>query len=85
MLKRFLMATTYAVLGVIATTQIAHADFDPSSDELSIGTFIVAVAVMVFFSIAYAIASFLGINRPEEVDFPDHAHDHRYAHQHDEH
>jgi hypothetical protein len=85
MLKRLLMALPYVILGVIASTQVAHADFDPSRDELAIGTFFVALGLMVFFTIAYAIASFLGINKPGDVEIPDHAHDHRYAHQHHDH
>jgi len=85
MLKRLLMAVPQAALGVLASTQLAHADFNPTSDELSLGTFLVAVAAMVLITIAYGVVSFLGINRPEEPDFPDHAHDHRYAHQHNEH
>ncbi len=86
MLKRILLALPYVVLGVIASTQMAMASFDPTRDELSIGTFFVALGLMVFLTIVYAIVAFLGINKPGEVYIPDHAHDHRYAHlHHDEH
>ena len=40
MLKRLSMALTFAVLGVIASTGSAMAAFDPTKDELSLGTFI---------------------------------------------
>jgi len=82
MLKRILLALPFVALGFYGTTGSALAAFDPSSDELSIGTFVVAVALMVFLGIVYAIVSYFGINRPEEVDIPDHAHDHRYAGHH---
>ena len=86
MLKRLLMALPYVVLGVFASTQVALASFNPTRDERSIGTLLVALGLMVFLTIVYATASFLGINKPGEVYIPDHAHDFRYAHQHhDEH
>jgi hypothetical protein len=86
MLKRLLMALPYVALGVLATTQAAFADFDPTSDELSIGTFIFAVALMALITIIYAVVNIFGLNRPGNPDIPDHAHDFRYAHQHhDEH
>ena len=86
MLKRLLMALPYVVLGAIATTQGAFAAFDPTSDELSIGAFLVAIGLMVFLTIVYFLVNFLGINHPGNPTIPDHAHDFRYAHQHhDEH
>ena len=85
MLKRLLMALPYVVLGAIATSQVAHADFNPSDTELSIGTFVLVIVLMAFLTVVYAIASYFRINRPDEVEIPDHAHDHRYAHQHSEH
>lgn len=83
--KRLLMALPYVILGLVATTQGAHAAFDPTRDELALGTLALAGGLMVFFSIVYVIASYLGINKPGEVEIPDHAHDHRYAHQHHDH
>ena len=82
MIKRIAMALPFVVLGVLASTGTAMAAFDPTSDELSIGTFVVAIALMVFLGIVYAIATAAGINKPEEVEIPDHAHDHRYAGHH---
>jgi hypothetical protein len=82
MLKRFLFAIPYVVLGLFATTGNAFAAFDPTSDELSLLTLAVSGVLLAFLSIVYAIATYLGINKPEEVEIPDHAHDHRYAGHH---
>jgi hypothetical protein len=82
MLKRLARALPLAVLGVIATTQGAFAAFDPTRDELGIGTFLVALGLMIFLALAYGLVDILGINKPEEVEIPDHAHDHRYAGHH---
>lgn len=82
MLKRLLMALPFAILGVVATTGSAMAAFDPAKDDLSLGTFIVAVCLMVFLALVYGIVEIFGINKPEDVEIPDHAHDHRYAGHH---
>jgi hypothetical protein len=82
MLKRLARALPLAVLGVIASTQSVWADFNPTRDELGIGTFLVALGLMIFLALAYATADILGINKPEEVEIPDDADDHRYAGHH---
>jgi Na+/H+-dicarboxylate symporter len=82
MLKHLFRAIPLALLGVFAVTGSAMAAFDPTSDELSIGAFVVAVCLMVFLALVYGAVDVLGINKPEEVDIPDHAHDHRYAGHH---
>ena len=82
MLKHFLRALPLAVLALFAATGSAMAAFDPTSDELSIGAFVVAICLMVFLALVYGAVEILGINKPEEVEIPDHAHDHRYAGHH---
>ena len=82
MLKRLSMALTFAVLGVIASTGSAMAAFDPTKDELSLGTFIFAICAMAVLALIYGAIEILGINKSEEVEIPDHAHDHRYAGHH---
>ena len=82
MLKRFFLALPFAVLGVVATTQSAMAAFDPTRDELGIGTLLVALGLMIFLALVYAVVDIAGVNKPEEVEIPDHAHDHRYAGHH---
>jgi hypothetical protein len=82
MLKRLLLSLPFVALGVLASTNSAFAAFDPTHDELSIGTFLVAVGAMVVLATIYAIVSLLGINKPEPVEIPDHAHDFRYAGHH---
>jgi len=82
MLKHLMRALPLAILGVFAVTGSAMAAFDPTSDELSIGTFVVAICVMVFLALVYGAVEVFGINKPTEVEIPDHAHDHRYAGHH---
>ena len=82
MLKRLLFALSFAALGALATTGSAMAAFDPTKDELSLGTFIVAICAMVLLALIYGAVEILGINRPDEVEIPDHAHDHRYGGHH---
>lgn len=82
MLKRLLYALPLAILGLFATTGAAMADFNPSSDELSIGTFFVALGVMFVLLCIYAVKWYFGLDKQEDVDFPDHEHDHRYAGHH---
>jgi hypothetical protein len=82
MLKLFIRALPLAILGVVGTTQSALAAFDPTPDELSIGTFLLALGLMIFLAVVYAVVDILGLNRPGEVEIPDHAHDHRYAGHH---
>lgn len=82
MLSRMLYALPLAALGLLATTGIASADFNPSRDELAIGTFLFALGVMFLMLCIYAVVWYFGLNRPGEVEIPDHAHDHRYADHH---
>jgi hypothetical protein len=82
MLKRTLLALPFVALGVIATTGSAMAAFDPTPDELSVGTFLFAVAAMGVLVLIYGVIWYFDLNHPAEVEIPDHAHDHRYAGHH---
>lgn len=82
-MKRLLFALSFAILGFYGTTGAALAlDFNPTRDEMLIGTFIGSLALMVVIGIIYVIVTFLGLNKMQDVYIPDHAHDHRYAGHH---
>jgi hypothetical protein len=82
MLKRILLALPFVTLAVIASTGSAMAAFDPTPDELSVGTFLFALGAMALLGFIYAVIWYFGLNHPGEVEIPDHAHDHRYAGHH---
>ena len=82
MLKRILLAMPFVALGVIASTGSAMAAFDPTRDELLVGTFLFAVGAMVLLAFIYAAIWYFDLNHPAAVEIPDHAHDHRYAGEH---
>jgi hypothetical protein len=82
MLKRLLFALSFAAIAIAGTTGSAFAAFDPTPDELSIGTFILMIGLLVLLTLIYGVIEVLNLNNPEEVEIPDHAHDHRYAGHH---
>jgi hypothetical protein len=71
-----------AVLGVFAATESAFAAFDPTKDELSVGMLIFVGCMMALLTLIYAVKWYFGLDRQPPVEFPDHAHDHRYAGHH---
>jgi len=82
MLQRILYALPLVALSVLATTGSAMAAFDPTKDELSLGTAIFAAVAMGVLLLIYAVKWYFGLDRQSEVEFPDHAHDHRYSGHH---
>lgn len=82
MLTRILHALPLVALGILASTGSAMAAFEPTRDELTIGAFLVAAGLMVVLAVIYAVVTYFRLNIPEEVEIPDHEHDHRYAGQH---
>jgi hypothetical protein len=79
MLHRFLYSFPLTVIAFLGVTGIASAEFDPTSDELSLITLVVAGGLMAFLLFVYAVIWYFNLNHPGEVEIPDHAHDHRYA------
>jgi hypothetical protein len=82
MLRRVFLALPIALLGVFGTTRLALAEFDPTRDELAVGTFLVAAGVMAVLLLIYAVVWYFDLNHPGDPEIPDHAHDHRYANHH---
>jgi hypothetical protein len=82
MLQRFLLALPFVILGVLGTTGSAMAAFDPAKDDLSLGTAIFAGAMMALLLLIFGAKWYFGLDRQHDVEFPDHAHDHRYAGHH---
>jgi hypothetical protein len=82
LLKRTLLALPFVALGVVASTGSAMAAFDPTPDELSVGTLILVLAAMGLLTLIYGVIWYFDLNHPGEVEIPDHAHDHRYAGHH---
>jgi hypothetical protein len=71
MLQRLLVSLTLAVLGAVATTGSALA-WDPSRDELAVGTFLVVLGLMFLLLVLYGLKVLFGVNRqPENLDIPD--------------
>ena len=82
MLKRTLLALPLVVLGLLASTGSAMAAFDPTRDELAIGTFLVALGFVMLLGLIYAVIWYFDLSHPGNPEIPDHAHDHRYAGEH---
>jgi hypothetical protein len=82
MLQRFLYALPLVVLAAHGASGGAMAAFDPTKDELSLGTAIFAACAMGVLLLIYAVKWYFGLDRQSDVEFPDHAHDHRYANHH---
>ena len=82
MLQRILYALPLVALAAHGATGSAMAAFDPTKDELSLGTAIFAAGAMGVLLLIYAVKWYFGLDRQSEVEFPDHAHDHRYSGHH---
>jgi hypothetical protein len=82
MLMRILLALPLVALGALASTGSAMAAFDPTRDELVIGTFLFALGAMALLALIYGVIWYFDLNHPGEVEIPDHEHDHRYAGEH---
>lgn len=75
MLQRLTFSLGFALSGLLATTAVAWADFNPSRDEKVIGTFVVALGVMLVLALIYAVKWYFGLDRPpEDLEVPDHGH-----------
>ena len=73
MLDRLMVSVSLAFLAVIASTGVAYAASD--REKVAIGTFFVAVGVIVVLSIAYALKRALGLEKPlppEDVHLEEH-------------
>ena len=82
MLQRILYALPLVALGAHGASGGAMAAFDPTKDELSLGTAIFAACAMGVLLLIYAMKWYFGLDKQSDVEFPDHAHDHRYANHH---
>jgi hypothetical protein len=71
MLQRLAFALGFALAGVIATTGSAAAEFDPSRDELMVGTFLVSLGLMALLALVYAVKWYFGLDRQPPIDLPD--------------
>jgi hypothetical protein len=74
MLNRLTVSLSVALLGILASTGAAHAATE--TEEVVIGTFLVAVALIVVLLIAYGLKRAFGLEKlpPPETDAGDHAH-----------
>ena len=64
MVERLAFATSIAALGFLAATRVAGAARSPHLAAVAIGTFLVALGLMLFLSIIYAIKLAAGIEKP---------------------
>jgi hypothetical protein len=71
LLQRMAFALGYAAAGFLATTAGANAAFDPTRDELVIGTFLFALAVMLLLTLIYAVKWYFGLDHQPEIEWPD--------------
>jgi hypothetical protein len=76
MLQRLFVSFVLAALAVTATTGSAFAAFDPTKDELSIGTFVFALVVMFVLLSIYAVKWYFGFDQHANTDAPDSHSDH---------
>ena len=67
---RALTAAGLAISAFIANTAIAGAARSPELTKIAIGTFLVALGLMIFLSIVYAIKVATGIERPLPPEDP---------------
>ncbi|HWO72293.1 MAG TPA: hypothetical protein VNN21_01910 [Dehalococcoidia bacterium] len=75
MLERLAFSLGFALSAFLASAAVASAEFNPSRDEKVIGTFVVALGVMLFLGLIYAVKWYFGLEHaPEEVDMPEHGH-----------
>lgn len=70
MLQRLLFALSFALSGVIATTGIASAAFDPDKEEL-IGITVVVIGIaMGLLTLIYAVKWYFGWDQQPPTDLP---------------
>ena len=71
MLARLTISLTLALLAVSATSGAAFAAFDPSRDELMIGTGAVLIAFLTLLTIIAAIKHAFGLDKMPPAPEPD--------------
>jgi hypothetical protein len=71
LLQRLAFALGYVVCGLLATTTSANAAFDPSREELVIGTFLFALGAMLLLTLIYAVKWYFGLDHQPEIEWPD--------------
>ena len=74
MLGRLTVSLSLALLAVVASTSVAQAASD--TENVAIGTFLVAVGVIVVLSAAYGVKRALGLEKPvpaEDFHLEEHA------------
>ncbi len=78
MLRRLLIAVSFAVSGLIATTGHAFAGFDPNRDELMGITGAVIGIVLATLTLAYAVKWYVGWDQqdPDNQDLHDYLSSH---------
>jgi hypothetical protein len=76
MLQRSFVSFVLAALATVATTGSAFAAFDPTKDELSIGTFVFALVVMFVLLSIYAVKWYFGFDQHANTETPDSHSDH---------
>jgi hypothetical protein len=76
MLQRLFVSFVLAVLSLTATAGSAFAAFDPTKDELSIGTFVFALVAMFVLLCLYAVKWYFGFDQHANTDTPDSHSDH---------
>jgi hypothetical protein len=70
MVPRLLFALSFALSGVIATTGVASAEFDPTRDEL-MGIMVVVVGILLgFLTLVYAVKWYFGWDQQPPTDLP---------------
>jgi hypothetical protein len=76
MFSRIAVSFAVALLGVLAATAPAYAD-NPDREEIAVGTFLVALGLMLVLFIAYMVRHAFGLDRmppPESIEQPTEAH-----------
>jgi hypothetical protein len=71
LLQRLAFALGYAASGLLAATASANAAFDPTREELVIGTFLFALGVMLLLTLIYAAKWYFGLDHQPEIEWPD--------------
>ena len=71
MLQRLAFALGYAASGLLVTTTRASAAFDPTREELVIGTFLFSLGVMLLLTLIYAVKWYFGLDQQPEIEWPD--------------
>jgi hypothetical protein len=71
LLQRLTFALGHAAFGMLATTTQVDAAFDPTREELVIGTFLFALGAMLLLTLIYAVKWYFGLDHQPEIDWPD--------------